>query len=259
MTDNASVAERIAELVSDLPNSQVEKIAAALSALPAPTPAGRHRIDRLVPTARFRAKVGDLWEAWTKAPAWSGPSIGLAIRAASSALEAERDLFSLTPVWTGPSSYRIPVRQTREVLLDVINAATRLLYVVSFAAYKVQSVVDALESACSRGVEVRLILEPGAEQGGKLKHAAADAFQQIAEIARFYIWPPDTRPPNASMHAKAAIADGSHAFVTSANVTESGVTGNMELGVLIHGGRLPQDLSDHFTQLIELGQLSLPA
>jgi phosphatidylserine/phosphatidylglycerophosphate/cardiolipin synthase-like enzyme len=37
------------------------------------------------------------------------------------------------------------------------------------------------------------------------------------------------------MHAKAAVADSSTAFLTSANLTEAALERNMELGVLIHG------------------------
>ena len=37
-------------------------------------------------------------------------------------------------VWTGPLTDQVPVRLTREALLDVVRAAAKELFVVSFAA-----------------------------------------------------------------------------------------------------------------------------
>jgi phosphatidylserine/phosphatidylglycerophosphate/cardiolipin synthase-like enzyme len=139
-------------------------------------------------------------------------------------------------------------------LIDVIRAAQRELIIVSFAAYKVEVVLRELETAINRGVKVRLILETGAKEGGTLTFGAAGAFDSIRDSVLFYVWPTEKRPElekgRAALHAKAAIADDHTAFVTSANLTGHAIAENMELGVLIAGGRIPQRLGGHFRQLI---------
>ena len=50
-------------------------------------------------------------------------------------------------------------------------------------------------------------------------------------------WPTAKRTETgAKMHAKLAVADHSVLFVTSANLTQSGVGKNIEAGLLIRGG-----------------------
>ena len=57
------------------------------------------------------------------------------------------------------------------------------------------------------------------------------------------------------LHAKAVIADGRLAFVSSANLTGSGLEHNLELGILIRGGPVPRRIAEHFTSLIAAGVL----
>ena len=54
----------------------------------------------------------------------------------------------------------------------------------------------------------------------------------------------------ASVHAKCAVADGTVAFVTSANVSDAAMERNMELGVLLRGGQLPGQLDRHLAALV---------
>ena len=62
------------------------------------------------------------------------------------------------------------------------------------------------------------------------------AFTGIGGIS-LYHWPPSRRAePAAKMHAKLAVADRRVLVITSANLTASGVTSNIEEGVLIRGG-----------------------
>ena len=51
------------------------------------------------------------------------------------------------------------------------------------------------------------------------------------------------------------IADRSSALITSANLTSAGINDNIELGVLIEAGPLPERLSQHLEQLVESGTL----
>ena len=51
-------------------------------------------------------------------------------------------------------------------------------------------------------------------------------------------------------HAKVAVADGRMCFVTSANLTGYAMEKNMEAGVLVTGGGIPERLHAHLLSLI---------
>jgi len=57
------------------------------------------------------------------------------------------------------------------------------------------------------------------------------------------------------LHLKCAVADGNRMFLSSANFTEYAFTINMELGLLVTGGKLPGQVERHFERLIESGTL----
>ena len=57
------------------------------------------------------------------------------------------------------------------------------------------------------------------------------------------------------MHAKLAVADRYVLFITSANLTASGVTSNIEAGILVRGGTAPVRAAEHLDALRAAGEL----
>ena len=260
MVDDGDLALAIRRAVAELPANQLHKLARALAAYDAPTALARHAVINTVPTAIFRHHAAALCMAWAgEAPAPGGGSLALAVRAAADAVADARGEQQVSVVWTGPATYEVPVRATSAVLTDVIAEATRELIVVSFAAYKVAGVVEALRSTAGQGATVRLVLESVADSKGKLTHDAKLAFDTLAEDVEFYVWPAELRETSngvhAAMHAKCAVADGRIAFVTSANLTGAALTENMELGLVVRGGDVPRRIAAHFNALISSGDL----
>jgi hypothetical protein len=76
----------------------------------------------------------------------------------------------------------------------VIGAARQQLIVMSFAAYRVPTVVSALRDARARSVAVHLVLEEAAASQHALSHDARLAFTALGEAVSFWIWPRDARP-----------------------------------------------------------------
>jgi phosphatidylserine/phosphatidylglycerophosphate/cardiolipin synthase-like enzyme len=60
-----------------------------------------------------------------------------------------------------------------------------------------------------------------------------------------------------SLHAKCAIADSEHIFISSANLTEYAFTLNMEIGILVHSQKLASQVLNRVNSLIEYGTLTL--
>lgn len=149
----------------------------------------------------------------------------------------------------------------RALLLQVIDAATSILTIVSFVAYKVPVVAAALAEAARRGVTVRLILEDTEVSQGKVAFDALQALgPEVASRSTVHVWPLDKRPEDhagrhGSLHAKCAVADGRSLLISSANLTEHAMTLNMELGLLVTGGTLPERVEQQFAQLAGAGIL----
>jgi phosphatidylserine/phosphatidylglycerophosphate/cardiolipin synthase-like enzyme len=245
--------------VEAMPVGHVESLADAIRSLAGFSEAVMGSVLSSVAGPAYRQNARRFLEAWAKVPEIPGRTAALALMAAANARAAALDEETVDVVWTGPTSLAIPVRRTREVLLELIHASQSRLTIVSFAAYKVPEVLAALGTAVSRGVEVRLILEAADESRGRLSHDAADAFESLGGDVAFYVWPSDKRgisgDPAGTLHAKAAIADVRAAFVTSANLTGQALTANMELGLLVRGGAVPGRLMAHFDELIANGVL----
>lgn len=155
-------------------------------------------------------------------------------------------------VWTGPTTPFVSARRTEQVLLQVINAAQQTLFITSFVAYDVSTIVNALNAAGARGVDVSMLLESSHEFGGSISFNAIGKMKSLIPSARLYAWQNKTYAfENGCVHAKVAVADASLCFITSANLTGHAMERNMEAGVLHSGGNIPRLLNSHLRSLVE--------
>lgn len=258
MATDATLAAAVRRAATDLPAGQLHKLADILAKHDTPSAVARHAVVNAVPTAVFRHHAAAICEAWASS-GLTGAGLALAVRASGDAVEEVRGEEQVSVVWTGPATYEVPVRATSAVLAEVIREAKKSLVVVSFAAYKMAAIVEALKAAAERGVDVRLVLESVIESKGKLTHDAKEAFEALGDSVSFYVWPAELRASagggHASMHVKCAVADRLVAFVTSANLTGAAMTDNMELGLVVRGGDVPKRIANHFSHLIDSGTL----
>ena len=202
-------------------------------------------------------QVSGMSEAWNSAPDVSPANLAWALRAASEADERRRREQTVALVWTGPSPGGSVLRRTDQALLDLIRTARSSLHIVTFAAYKIPVLNEAMLAAARRGVEISLIFESPGASAGKTAFAGLDALgEELKALSEVYIWPLDRRPRDregryGSLHAKFAVADEAALFVSSANLTEYAFNFNMELGLLVRGGDLPAYVVSHLRRLVE--------
>jgi phosphatidylserine/phosphatidylglycerophosphate/cardiolipin synthase-like enzyme len=254
---------RIRAMASDLPTVTAVAVARGLSSSPEGDWSSlRGRLAVVVPNPHYRRLVADLVAEWQRvAPEVTPAAMGLAILTACPGIAPDPEVPLLSLAWTGPGGEPFPIRRTDQALLEVIGEAHEELTIVSFVAYKVPRVRDALVAAAERGARIRLILESQEESEGRLAYAGLAALgPDLANRATVYVWPRARRPTDAagnrgSLHAKCAIADGRTLFLSSANLTEYAFSLNMELGILVHGGHAPRRAQEHFETLIRSGTL----
>lgn len=155
-------------------------------------------------------------------------------------------------VWTGPTTPFVSARRTEQALLQVINSAEQSLFITSFVAYDVSTIVKALNAANDRGVVISMLLELAQGQGGSISFDVIGKMRTLVPAAKLYAWCDRADPfAEGRVHAKVAVADGRMCFITSANLTGHAMEKNMEAGVLISGGRIGKLLGDHLRSLVD--------
>ena len=190
--------------------------------------------------------------AWQLAPC-SETELAAKLQTAAAVAALAGSLSSSELVWTGPSSGLVAVRHTEQVLTGLINGAQSQIFLVSFVAYNVASVINALARAAARGVRTRVLLERSEAAGGNVTVDSLALIRSKIPTAAFYEWDQSVggdQFTGASVHAKCAVADGREAFVSSANLTGAAMERNMEAGVLLRGGPLPAQLQNHLLSLV---------
>jgi len=156
-------------------------------------------------------------------------------------------------VWTGPTTPFVAARRTEQALLQVINAAESRLFITSFVAYDISTIVKAMNSAIERGVAVSMLLELSQSHGGSISFDAIGKMRSLLPDASLFAWHEKADPyKDGKVHAKVAVADGRLCFITSANLTGHAMDKNMEAGVLISGGEVPRMLDDHLRSMIDM-------
>lgn len=246
-----ALLDAVVDLVAIVSPGKVRTVASALRGLA--NSGGAPHVNTLADTPAARAAIGRIVAAWEQVQTSGEEVSGMLLGASEARLRVEREL-SVELVWTGPTTRFVPTRRTEQVLLDLIADATQDLFLVSFVAYGVPSVVAALNDAASRGVRIRILLEASMSSGGTLSYDPAAIMRSCLSTVEIFTWKEKPEPfVDGKVHAKVAVVDGARAFITSANLTGHALEKNMEAGVLINGGPVPKTLSEHLHALIDVG------
>ncbi|QKL55780.1 phospholipase [Ralstonia solanacearum] len=211
----------------------------------------------VIGTAAAKAVVERLVEAWRATSVGSGELASMLL-AASHAFENVSKHQSTELVWTGPTTPFVSARRTEQALLQVIGAAKQTLFVTSFVAYDVSTIVKALNDASTRGVSISMLLESSQDRGGSISFDVIGGMRKLLSSVKLYAWVERVAPfADGRVHSKVAVADGNVCFITSANLTGHAMEQNMEAGVLISGGPLPKLLHEHLDALVNTRVVSL--
>jgi phosphatidylserine/phosphatidylglycerophosphate/cardiolipin synthase-like enzyme len=191
-----------------------------------------------------------LVERWKHAGVSSQELAGMLI-GASHAYHAAKAEESIELVWTGPPSELVATRKTEQALLEVIACSRDALFLISFVAYHVPSIMKALSLAVDRGVMLSILLESSEEHGGAISVDSIGAMREALPAARIYYWAEKAGEyAGGKVHGKGAVCDARVCYITSANLTGHAMLKNIELGVVIRGGSIPARLHRHLETLV---------
>lgn len=251
---NTDIWKIIADIGIELHPDRVDTIADKIAGLSSVEEF--HKVNSGFSPAANKPLMNALKKTWKKYPKVSPLELASALRGASGTASIMEKREAVEMVWTGPSTGLVASRHTEQVLLEVIDSAKKRLFIVSFVAYDIESIKKVLQSAVSRNVKIDILLESSKTHGGKVDIDSIDSFKKAVPSASVYAWNSESKFSdrwNGAVHAKCAVSDGSLAFITSANLTRAAMEKNMELGVLIRGGNLPEKLEQHLEALVTTG------
>lgn len=254
-----TLLERISDFASSVSPEAVSEVASQLRSV-GPSATGGViflSIQRQLQTSARVAfqRMLDEWQGLSSP--CSTLEFAAAIEGALSQVRRIRSQTSTELVWTGPTFPSAGLRSTEQVLLELIRSAKKTLFIVTFAAYKIQSLAEALNAAVNRGVRIVFLLESRDESDGKVSFDPALALIATGRAkVEVYVWPLEnrlrnTRGQHGSLHAKFVVADQDRLFISSANLTEYALNLNIELGVLIRGGDAPRLAECNIVELIQ--------
>lgn len=249
----ATLLDCIIDMARELPPETVEALAAEVSKLSSSSQAGS--LSSWGAAGKSKTFVSSLVKCWATAPDYAPNDVATALLAANRAAKRYADSQKIDLIWTGPKSKVMPVRRIDQALYELVNGASKTLLIVSYVAYKVEKLIEVLSKAVERGVDVKLILEMDENAGGKVTVDAIAAMKKAVKGAHVYYWSLDQRKKDehghyGALHAKCAVADSEVALISSANLTGYAMELNLELGILIRGGKMPQNLHAHFDELM---------
>ena len=234
--------EKVQAIASRIRRTDVVKAAGALSGAVS-TPVAAEVVDQLI-------------NAW-RSTSVSAEELASMLLAAGHVFTKATNQQSTELVWTGPTTPFVSARRTEQALLQVINAAEQTLFITSFVAYDVSTIVKALNAAAARSVAISMLLELSQDHGGSISFDAIGKMSALVPAAKLYAWRDKADPfSDGRVHAKVAVADGRMCFITSANLTGHAMEKNMEAGVLISGGQIPKSLDGHLTSLFQTNVVS---
>jgi cardiolipin synthase len=200
-----------------------------------------------------------LKSAWENEPNITPREVAAALKtAAVTSFHSVNRHGSIELVWTGPATGMVPVRHTEQVLKEVIDSAQNRIFIVSFVAYEIPSIIESLKNAISRNVRIDILLEISDEHGGRVSYDSAKKMKELVNSVNVYVWEQNENQESkdrflGAVHPKCVVSDGEVAFITSANLTKAAMELNMELGVLLKGGSVPTKLDQHLYALIITG------
>jgi len=248
-----------ARLAGRLPYTLMVSVAEAVARYGELEPGtARRAILQCVPTPDFRDATAEFLDHWhTFAGEVGAEAVAMALLTAAKCELDHRCEETVEIVWTGPEPADTRFRQTEQAILEVVNSASKRLTLVSYAVYRIPRIREALVSAAGRGVAIRLIVETPNRIEGQGEYDCLLALGgNVASVCSVFYWPQENRPKDDNgkigiLHVKCAVADGQRMFLSSANFTEYDFTVNMELGLLVTGGKLPGQVERHFERLVE--------
>ena len=255
MNPSLTIIEAALKLAGKLPGDVIEQAAQIISAHDVVD--ARSRIADSVPHPHYRSLCLGFFQNWrVKASGVSSAEVAIAMRTAACSQRSREADQAVEIVWTGPRGEEVSFRHTEQAILQVLNSSRSRILLVSYAVYAIPNIQEAVVRAAKRGVKITVVVETPDKMDVQNEYSTLQALgDDVARCSQVYYWPKENRKADSTgkigiLHVKCAIGDGNQLFLSSANLTKYAFSLNMELGVLITGGKAPSQIERVFDEMI---------
>ena len=162
------------------------------------------------------------------------------------ALVSNSNKESIEIVTTTPLSFQIKGRKTQSVIEEILSSAKRS---ITFTGYSISEYFEYLlkmidcKSRC--GVNVNLFINDYETH----KKILLDIYHKERQFFKVFKYSGNKEDKMAALHAKTIIVDEEKIFISSANLSYHGLSGNIEIGVLIVSKNKAAQLLSLFAEL----------
>lgn len=149
-------------------------------------------------------------------------------------------------VTTVPSQIElIKSRKTIGVLREYIYAAENTVLITGYSVtHFAKDLIELLTRKSSEGVMIKFFID---------KLVDENIFNTLAkDSSNFKIYKLIDSILYSNLHAKIAIFDRKHAFISSSNLSYNGIINNIEIGSLLHGDKV-NEIEELFEEMIQKG------
>lgn len=192
---------------------------------------------------------------------FTGPAIATLIEAVNHAA-ARTSVPDI--VWSGPTVPGIHARDTRRVYDELLGSAKRSVWLSTFAFFDGPQAFKVLARRMEEIPDLKVRILLNVQRSKRDTTRSDDLVRRFANGFWDSEWPGSNRPAvyydprslelsgaDAVLHAKAVVSDDEAVFVTSANLTESALDRNIELGLLVRERTVALTVANHFQALID--------
>lgn len=160
------------------------------------------------------------------------------------------DLHKVEIVSSGTSIFDLPIRETVAVIRELLLDATNHIFL---SGYAISSYFDNFESIlknkANQGVEIEIYIE--SNNSKNIKNVL-----KYLNVENMKVYKYKSPHIHSALHAKTIVVDYKKAFITSANLSYSGMINNIEIGALIEG-RQVENIIKIFKNLNKQGLFEL--
>jgi len=195
----------------------------------------------------------------------TGQTIALILRTCvTSAILLHLQKQTAQVVWTGPKVNGSFLRDTREVMREILRQTKEELLVVGYwitvqdnKERLIEDFISSLSDAVKRKVKVKLIFDERVRPNGYDNRSILLSVWPVGiPLPKILTWHLPKDDKYIKLHAKVLVSDRHDALVTSANLTSYAMEKNMEMGIRICG-QPSVDIVKHF-ELLEANGIVEP-
>ena len=147
-------------------------------------------------------------------------------------------------VVTAPNSFAIKTRTTLGAINEVLESAQKSIIMTGYSVSEyVSDFLDTVIAKSQKGIVVRLYINKVDNQASLEK-----LLRYKSRFLQIYNYT-NADDKMSALHAKILSVDGKRTLISSANLSDHGMSGNIELGCLIESEKIGKQMDDLFQQL----------